>query len=115
MLGKTRIEAGPGGLTALVSRLGSGGVVKTISLKQLWWAAILLLGSSASAVGWTIWQLRNDAIRNAIADSGNIAAVLAGQLSRSLHSIDAVLNELKDPGKNSDLDRIFEFPAAFDR
>jgi diguanylate cyclase (GGDEF)-like protein len=47
------------------------------------------------AVGWTIWQLRNDAIGAAISDSGNIAAVLAGQLSRSLQSIDAVLLEVK--------------------
>src|ERR1700726_4430045 len=99
MLGKTRIEAGPGGLTALVSRLASGAVAKTIPLGHLWWAAILLLGISAGAVGWTIWQLRNDAIRAAISDSGNIAAVLASQLSRSLQSIDTVLQDLKDPIK----------------
>ena len=66
-----------------------------IELRRLWWAAILLLGVSAGAVGWTIWQLRNDAIRGAIADSGNIATVLAGQLSRSLETIDGVLLELK--------------------
>ena len=66
-----------------------------IPLRRLWWAAILLLGVSASAVGWTIWQLRTDAIRAAISESGNIATVLAGQLSRSLQSIDSVLIEVK--------------------
>ncbi len=115
MFGKARIKAGLLGVAALVSRLASGAVAKTIPLGRLWWAAILLLGISASAVGWTIWQLRNDAIRAAISDSGNIAAVLAGQLSRSLQSIDAVLLELKDPSKDLDIDRSFDFRAASNR
>ena len=37
----------------------SGAVAGTIPLGRLWWAAILLLGISAGAVGWTVWQLRN--------------------------------------------------------
>src|SRR6266481_6635651 len=73
----------------------TGAPARAIRLRRLWWAAILLLGISAGAVGWTIWQLRNDAIRAAISDSGNIATVLAGQLSRSLESIDAMLLEVK--------------------
>src|ERR1700687_2649353 len=115
MLGRTRIEPNLGGLPALVSRLASGAVAKTGPLGRLWGAAILLLGISASAVGWTIWQLRNDAIRAAISDSGNIAAVLAGQLSRSLQSIDAVLLDLKDPTKDLDSDRSLDLHAALNR
>ena len=60
----------------------------SIPLRDLWWAAFVLLGVSAGAVGWTIWELRSDAFRAAIAESGNIAAVLASQLSRSIYGID---------------------------
>src|SRR5580658_10665184 len=67
----------------------------SISLRRLWWAAIVLLGLSATAVVWTIYQLRNDAIRAAISESSSIATVLAGQLSRSLQSIDSVLLEIQ--------------------
>jgi diguanylate cyclase (GGDEF)-like protein len=115
MLGKARIKAGLCGMATLASRLAGGAVVKAVPPGRLWWAAILLLGLSAGAVGWTVWQLRNDAIRAAISDSGNIAAVLAGQLSRSLQSIDAVLLELKEPGKDLDSDRAVDFSATLDR
>jgi diguanylate cyclase (GGDEF)-like protein len=84
----------------------------TIELRRLWWAAILLLGVSAGAVGWTIWQLRNDAIRGAIADSGNIATVLAGQLSRSLESIDGVLLELRSPSASLPIENPSELHAT---
>ena len=114
MFGKARIKPGPGGVATPVSRPASGAAAKTIPLGRLWWAAILLLGLSAGAVGWTIWQLRADAIRAAISDSGNIAAVLAGQLSRSLESIDAVLLELKNPGKELDIEQPFDFRTALD-
>jgi diguanylate cyclase (GGDEF)-like protein len=85
--------------------------LKSIPLRRLWWAAIVLLGLSVGAVGWTIWQLRNDAIRVAISDSGNIAAVLAGQMARSLLSIDAVLLEVK----KSHQDLRIETPADLRR
>jgi diguanylate cyclase (GGDEF)-like protein len=64
------------------------------ALRRFWWAAIFLLGTSVGAVGWTIWQLRNDAIQAAVSDSGNIATILAGQLSRSINSIDAMLRQV---------------------
>src|SRR5258708_23964151 len=72
-----------------------GAVFQAVRLRRLWWAAILLLGVSASAVAWTIWQLRTDAISAAVSETGNIASVLAGQLSRSLKSIDTALLEIK--------------------
>ncbi len=115
MFGKARSRPDPHKVGTPVSKLASGALAAAIPLGRLWWAAILLLGISASAVGWTIWQLRVDAIRAAITDSGNIAAVLAGQLSHSLQSIDAVLLDLKDPGKDLDIDRSLDLHAALNR
>ena len=80
---------------ATVSGPAAAAVIQTIPLRRLWWAAILLLGVSASAVVWTIWQLRTDAISAAVSETGNIASVLAVQLSRSLMSIDTALLEIK--------------------
>jgi diguanylate cyclase (GGDEF)-like protein len=77
---------------------------KALPLRRLWWAAIVLLGLSVGAVGFTIWQLRNDAIQAAVSDTGNIAAVLAGQMSRSLTSIEAMLLEIKNISKGSDIE-----------
>src|SRR5215467_236293 len=87
----------------------------SIPLRQLWWAALVLLGVSASAVGWTIWELRSDAIRAAIAESGNIAAVLARQLSRSINGIDVVLLETKRATRDLDIDTPESFRASFNR
>jgi hypothetical protein len=53
-----------GSMPALQSSAGGG---RILSLRRLWWAAIVLLGVSAGAVGFTIWQLRNDAIGAAVA------------------------------------------------
>jgi diguanylate cyclase (GGDEF)-like protein len=77
---------------------------KALPLRRLWWAAILLLGLSVGAVSFTIWQLRNDAIQAAMSDTGNIAAVLAGQMSRSLTSIEAMLLEIKNISKGLDIE-----------
>jgi diguanylate cyclase (GGDEF)-like protein/PAS domain S-box-containing protein len=87
----------------------------TTPLRRLWWAALVLLGLSTGAVGWTIWQLRNDAVRNTTADAGNIAAVLASQLSRSLTSIDTVLLEISRSSKDRDIGTPSKLRAAFER
>jgi diguanylate cyclase (GGDEF)-like protein len=76
---------------------------QAIPLRRLWWAAIVLLGLSLGAVGFTIWQLRNDAINAAVNDTGNIASILAGQFSRSLHTIDTMLLELRSASKGLDI------------
>jgi diguanylate cyclase (GGDEF)-like protein len=80
---------------------------KPMALRRLRWAAIVLLGLAVGAVGATIVQLRNDAINRAIADTGNIAAILAGQLSRSLATIDFALLEIRNTSK----DRAIDSPA----
>jgi hypothetical protein len=90
--------------SATVSGPAAGAVIEAIPLRRLWWAAILLLGLSASAVVWTIWQLRTDAIGAAVSETGNIASVLAVQLSRSLKSIDTVLLEIKQSAERYDID-----------
>ena len=100
---------------ATVSGPAAGAVIETIPLRRLWWAAILLLGLSASAVVWTIWQLRADAISAAVSETGNIASVLAVQLSRSLKSIDTVLLEIKQSVERHDIDSPADFQAAIER
>ncbi len=90
-------------------------IPQSIPLRRLWWAAFVLLGISVTAVGWTIWQLRTDAIRAAITESGNIATVLAGQLSRSVQGIDTVLVDVKRATKDLDIDTPHGFRAAFNR
>jgi diguanylate cyclase (GGDEF)-like protein len=89
-------------------------VIQTIPLRRLWWAAILLLGLSASAVVWTIWQLRADAISTAVSETGNIASVLAGQLSRSLQSIDSALLEIKRSVEAQGIESPSAFQAVID-
>ena len=87
----------------------------SIPLRRLWRAAIVLLGIAVGAVAWTIWQLRSDAIQSAIDDSGNIAAVLSGQLSQSIESIDAVLLDIKRNSKNLDIGDRSKFRTTYDR
>lgn len=91
-----------------------GSTSHAVRLRRLWWAAIVLLGVSATAVLWTIWQLRADAIRAAIADSGNIAAVLANQLSRSLQSIDTALIEIRRQAQENNISTPANIRAALD-
>ena len=64
--------AQPGSIAAPSERTHYVGHLSS-HLQHLWWAALVLLGISASAVGWTIWELRSDAFKAAIAESGNIA------------------------------------------
>src|SRR5213594_1457552 len=59
-------------------------------------AAVLLLVIAAGSLGWAVWQLRADARRDAYEETGNLALVLAGQLSRFLQTIDVVLAEVRD-------------------
>src|SRR6202451_2945423 len=100
---------------ATVSEPAAAAVIQAITLRRLWWAAIRLLGVAGSAVVWTIWQLRADAISAAISETGNIASVLAVQLSRSLKSIDTVLLEIKQLAERHDIDSPTHFQAAVDR
>ena len=66
------------------------------SIGKLSIAAVLLLVIAAGSLGWAVWQLRVDARRDAYEETGNLALVLAGQLSRFLQTIDVVLAEVRD-------------------
>ena len=57
--------------------------------------ACSLICTAVTAIGLTIWWLRSEAIANAYRDSGNLATVLGGQISNSVHSIDLVLDEVR--------------------
>jgi len=59
-------------------------------------AAVLLLVIAVGSLGWAVWQLRVDARRDAYEETGNLALVLAGQLSRFLQTIDVVLAETRE-------------------
>jgi diguanylate cyclase (GGDEF)-like protein len=113
MHSKVRAEPYAGEIPAMLPGLAPGVRSQTVPQRRLWWAAIFLLGFSATAVAWTIWQLRNDAIRSAISESGNIAAVLAGQLSRSLQAIDAVLIEVQKSSKEHRLNTAADLKTGF--
>jgi diguanylate cyclase (GGDEF)-like protein len=101
--------------SAAVSGPAAAPVIAALPLRRLWWAAIILLGLSASAVVWTIGQLRADAISAAVSETGNIASVLAVQLSRSLKSIDTVLLEIKQSAERYDIDSPADFQAVIGR
>src|SRR5437867_11169040 len=66
------------------------------SIGKLSIAAVLLLVIAAGSLGWAVWQLRGDARRDAFEETGNLALVLAGQLSRFLQTIDVMLAETRD-------------------
>src|SRR5215468_12369938 len=59
-------------------------------------AAFLLLVIAAGSLAWAVWQLRADARRDAFEETGNLAIVLAGQLSRFLQTIDVVVAETRE-------------------
>jgi hypothetical protein len=69
MFDKVRAEPGLPRVVALEAGAATGVVARSIRLRWLWWAAFLLLGLSTGAVGWTIWELRADAVRAAISNS----------------------------------------------
>ena len=78
-------------------------------------AAILLLALAVGAVGWTVFQLRNDAVRAAISELGNIASILSGQLARSLDAIDAILLQIKKSLQNLDLPESGDLRSVIDK
>ncbi len=64
--------------------------------RLLGWAAFGLIALFVAAIGLTVWALREDAIRDADNDTGNIAIVLSGQIARSIQSVDIVMSDVRD-------------------
>ncbi len=83
-------------MTANLSNLSSTVAKRTSSVGTLSFAAILLLVLAVGSLAWAIWQLRSDARREAFEETGNLAVVLSGQLSRFLQTIDIGLVETRD-------------------
>ena len=113
MFRKLRTILAAGESAALPPKPAVATLVQAIPMRRLWWGAILLIALAATAVGWTILQLRTDAIRAAISESGNIATVLANQLSRSLQAIDATLLEIRKSVQDQDIATPSRFADAF--
>ena len=76
-------------LSSIVSKRAS-------SISALTASAMLLLSLAGGALVLGIWQLRVDAYRDATEETGNLAIVLAGQLSRFVQALDIVLSETRD-------------------
>lgn len=58
--------------------------------------AASLVALSALAIGYTIWSLRDDAIRDASQDAQNIAIVLGEQMARSIQTVDIVISDMRE-------------------
>src|SRR5436190_23920422 len=59
-------------------------------------AALGFIGLVLLAMGFSIWQLRSDAIEATYKDNGNVATVLAEQIAQTIRSIDLVLGDIQD-------------------
>src|SRR2546423_10284479 len=64
--------------------------------RGLLWAALGFVGLTTLAMGYTIWQLRSDAIDDAYKDAGNVATVLSEQIAQTIRSIDLVLTDIQE-------------------
>src|ERR1700755_274543 len=83
-------------MTTAQANIAPSAATRARSIGTLSVAAILLLVIAAGSLGWAVWQLRVDARRDAFEETGNLALVLAGQLSRLLQTVDVVLAETRD-------------------
>jgi diguanylate cyclase (GGDEF)-like protein len=66
------------------------------SFRNLVAVAAGILGAAALALGLTVWWLRLDAVDDASKSAANLAVVLAEQTTRSVQSIDLILNEVQE-------------------
>jgi diguanylate cyclase (GGDEF)-like protein/PAS domain S-box-containing protein len=71
-------------------------LLSRISFRGLLLVALGLIGVAVVAIAITIVALRNDAINDAIHDTGNIATVLAEQTARAVQSVDIATSEIAE-------------------
>jgi diguanylate cyclase (GGDEF)-like protein len=69
--------------------------INSRSLHHLVGFAIMVAVAAVSAIGMTIWGLRDDGIAAATRDVGNIATILAEQTAQSVRAIDQTLIALE--------------------
>src|SRR5204863_177504 len=70
--------------------------LRPYKFRGLLWAALGFIGLTTLAMGYTVWQLRSDAIDDAYKETGNIATVLSEQIAQTARSIDLVLTDMQD-------------------
>src|SRR3981081_1191933 len=69
---------------------------RSFVLRTIIRCSFVCVAVAVTLIGFTVWTLRSDAIRDESNDVGNIATVLAEQTSRSLLAVDLVLTEIQD-------------------
>src|ERR1700732_4933732 len=69
---------------------------RSFVLRTIIRCSFICVAVAVTLIGFTVWTLRSDAIRDESSDVGNIATVLAEQTSHSLLAVDLVLTEIKD-------------------
>jgi len=62
----------------------------------LTYGAVLLIAAAVLAIGITVWHMRQDALDTALANTENLATVLAEQTSRSVQAVDLVVRDVQD-------------------
>jgi diguanylate cyclase (GGDEF)-like protein len=81
------------GTTTLLRKAVSN---RALVVRTLIRCSFVCVAVAVTLIGFTVWTLRSDAIRDESNDVGNIATVLAEQTSRSLLAVDLVLTEIQD-------------------
>ena len=68
---------------------------RALVLRTIIRCCFVCVAVAVTLIGFTVWTLRSDAIRDKSNDVGNIATVLAEQTSRSLLAVDLVLTGIQ--------------------
>src|SRR5580704_4921396 len=69
---------------------------RRLNFQMLFCIAVMLIAVSVSAIGFTVWQQRADAIEDAYTDTDNIAILLSEQLNHSIQSIDIIMTDVRE-------------------
>jgi diguanylate cyclase (GGDEF)-like protein/PAS domain S-box-containing protein len=70
-------------------------LIGRLSFRALIYVAVVFVALAAAAIGFTVWQLRDDAIEDAAKDTGNVASVLSEQVDSSVQSVDGAMKDLQ--------------------
>ncbi len=84
-----------------------------LSFEGLRYFAAGLIGFALLAIGFTLWASRNDAIKAAQRDIGNIASMLSHQMDMSIREIDLILDEFGARAMSSKISTPDQFRDLF--
>src|SRR3981081_72669 len=88
---------------------------RSFVLRTIIQCSFICVAVAVTLIGFTVWTLRSDAIRDESNDIGNIATVLAEQTSRSLLAVDLVLTEIQDHLRHAGIASVDDFRALKDK